>query len=90
MSESGFRGTQKKVWSFVTAVPDHTPGQYVCIQELDGHWEEPDFDTYGPEDDGWRDAVKPAPTRVVLMKMENGAMRNVHSSPYNGDKYSQR
>lgn len=88
MGDTVIRGNQKKVWRFVTVQPDHIPGQYICVQALDGHWEEPD--PTDPMDDGWRDADVPVATRVVLMRMDkDGAMRNVHS-PYNGDRLSQR
>jgi hypothetical protein len=88
MSENVIRGGQKKVWRFLTVTPDHVPGQYICIQELDGHWEDPDPTIV--DDDGWRDAEVPIATRVVLMKMDkDGGMRNVNS-PYNGDRYTQR
>lgn len=88
MSENVIRGSQKKVWRFLTVNPDHVAGQYICVQELDGHWEDPD--PTDPDDNGWRDAEVPVSTRVVLMRMEkDGAMRNVHS-PYNGDRFTQR
>lgn len=68
----------KKVWSYLTAVPDHVPGQYVCIQELEGDWGEPHVD--GHDAMGWRDAEKPVATRVIIAKMdETGALRNIHS-----------
>lgn len=87
MSENVIRGNQKKVWRFVEVNIDHVPGQYICVQALDGHWE-PDPET--PGEDLWVDAEVPVSTRVVLMRMDkDGAMRNVHS-PYNGDRFTQR
>lgn len=91
MAEHGFRGNQKKVWRFLSVTPDHEPGYYICIQELDGHWEEPNYAQYGPNDNGWRDAEEPVATRVVRMEMlADGSMKNAHGGGYNGDRYSQR
>lgn len=72
------RNDTKKVWRYISVTPDHVPGQYVCIQELDGDWGTPNVD--GHDGEGWRDAEKPVATRVIVVRMdEDGALRNVNS-----------
>ena len=77
-TETFSRNNTKKVWRYVSVVPDHVPGQYVCIQELDGDWGTPNFD--GHDAEGWRPSVEPVATRVIVAEMdESGALRNIYS-----------
>jgi hypothetical protein len=72
----------KKVWRYISVVPDHKPDHYICIQELDGDWGEPGVD--GHDEDGWRDAEVPVATRVIRARMdETGALRNAHGGGSN-------
>lgn len=92
MAETSFRSSdkrdEKKVWRYLTAVPDHEAGHYVCVQELDGDWGTPNVD--GHDANGWRDAEEPIATRVIVAKMgQDGALRNAFS-PYNGNRFTQR
>lgn len=82
------RTGNKKIWRFVSVILDHKPGEYVCIQELDGDWGEPNVD--GHNDQGWRDAELPAATRMIRVTIdESGTARTIHK-PYDGDRETLR
>lgn len=80
--------TNKKIWRFVDIILDHEPDKYICIQELDGDFGEPNVD--GHDENGWRDAELPAATRIIRVTMdESGTVRSANP-PYNGDRLTLR
>lgn len=94
MTDTAFRTpetknkAEKKVWRYLTAVPDHITGRYVCVQELDGDFGIPNED--GHDSEGWRDAEHPRSTRVIVVEMKpDGGLKNVFT-PYAGNRQSQR
>lgn len=78
----------KKIWRFVNVILDHEPGKYICIQELDGDFGEPNVD--GHDENGWRDADIPASTRIIRVTIDDSGTARTDHKPYDGDRISLR
>ena len=78
-ANTAYKSNDRKRWEFVTgwACPFREGYSYV-IQRQQGDFGTPNED--GHDQYGWRPAPNPAPTRLVLMKMnDDGQAMNIHS-----------
>ena len=79
LTNTHYKSNDRKRWEFVTgwACPFRENYTYIIQRQL-GDMGTPNED--GHDALGWRPALQPAPTRLVLMEMGNdGQVLNVHS-----------
>jgi hypothetical protein len=79
LTNTHYKSNDRKRWEFVTgwACPFRINYNYIIQRQL-GDIGTPNED--GHDENGWRPAPVPAPTRLVLMEMgDDGQVLNVHS-----------